>query len=258
MTLSVGRVPELHTEPFYFDMQRRGIALYEMLPRDLAAAVTDGEIAAAPLPLVDCFRLADSLRPVAGFCVAGVQRTRSALLYSTKPITDLTGAHIGITDEDATAVQLLDVLLRMKYQVEPAAYVPLQAAHEAFLLSGNDALRRRGGARGFPHTYDLSAEWHAWTGLPFVFSRWMVRQDIDPQALALLQDTLYVGLEEGVDALYQVSEPREDLLMLPRDISRYIRSFRYYIGLSEQQAMEQFQHYLQRLDGLSSLPPGEG
>ena len=254
MTLSVGRVADLHTEPFYFDMQRRGIALYEMVPSALAAAITDGEIAAGPLPLVDCFRLADSLLPVAGFCVANVQKTASALLYSTKPIADLTGAHIGITDEDATALQLLEVLLRVKYQVQPAAYVPLQASYEAFLLSGNEALRRRGGARGFPHTYDLGAEWHAWTGLPFVFSRWMARQDIDPQALALLQDTLYVGLEEGVDALYQASEPREDLLMLPRDIARYMRGFRYYIGLSEQQAIDQFQHYLQQLDGLSPLP----
>ena len=254
MALSVGRVPDLHTEPFYFDMQRRGIALYEMMPSALAASITDGEIDAGPLPLADCFRLADSLRPVAGFCVAGVRRTSSALLYSTKPIADLTGAHIGITDEDPTAVQLLEVLLRVKYQIRPAAYVSLQASHDAFLLSGNEALRLRGGARGFAHTYDLGAEWYDWTGLPFVFSRWMVRQDIDPKALALLQDTLYVGLEEGVDALYQVSEPREDLLMLPRDIVRYIRCFRYYIGLSEQQAIEQFQHYLQQLDSLSPLP----
>lgn len=248
MVLSVGRVPELHTEPFYFDMQRRGIALYDMMPSALAAAVMDGEIVAGPLPLVDCFRLAESLQPVAGFCVAGMRRTGGALLYSTKPIADLAGAHIGITDEDPTAVQLLEVLLRVKYHIQPAAYVALQASHEAFLLSGNEALRLRGGARGYTHTYDLSAEWYDWTDLPFIFSRWMVRQDIDPKALALLQDTLYVGLEEGVDALYQISEPREDLLMLPRDIARYIRRFRYYIGLSEQQAIERFQGYLQQLE----------
>jgi len=258
MALSVGRVPDLHTEPFYFDMQRRGIALYEMAPSALATAMTDGEIAAGPLPLVDCFRLAEGLRPVAGFCVASVRRTGSALLYSTKPIADLTGAHIGIADEDPTASQLLEVLLRLKYQVRPAAYVALQAAHDAFLLSGNEALRLRRGARGFPHTYDLGAEWQAWTGLPFVSSRWMVRRDIDPKTLALLQNTLYVGLEEGVDALYGISEPREDLLMLPRDITRYIRGFRYYIGLSEQHAIDQFRHYLQQLDSLSPLPLGEG
>ncbi len=80
MVLSVGRVPELHTEPFYFDMPRRGIALYEMVPSALAAAVTDGEIDAAPLPLVDCFHCAAALQPVAGFFLGSVANTAPPLL----------------------------------------------------------------------------------------------------------------------------------------------------------------------------------
>src|SRR6266446_1645300 len=248
MTLRVGRIPYLHAEPFYVDMERRGLVLYEMVPSALSGAITDGDIDAGPIPVVDCFRLADSLQPVAGFCVATVRTAGSVFLYSTKPMTDLHAARIGVTDEAATSSQLLDVLLREKYQVQPAAYVSLQETYDAFLLIGNDGLRRRGGARGFAHTYDLGEEWHDWTGLPFVFSRWMVRKGVDPKALALLQDTLYVGLEVGVDTLYGIAEPREDLLMLPRDIAKYIRGFRYYIGTSEQKAIDQFQHYLQQLD----------
>ncbi len=248
MILRVGRIPYLHAEPFYFDMERRGIVLYEMVPSALAAAVTDGEIDAGPVPVVDCFRLADTLQPVAGFCVATTQKTGSIFLYSTKPMSELRDARIGVTDEASTAVRLLDVLLRVQHQVQPAAYVSLQDTYDAFLLIGNDGLRRRGGTRGFAYTYDLGTEWHAWTGLPFVFSRWVVRQDVDSTARALLQDTLYVGLEAGVDALYGIAEPREDLLMLPRDIARYIRNFRYYIGTSEQQALDLFRHYLQRLE----------
>ena len=49
--------------------------------------VTDGEIDAGPVPVVDCFRLADSLQPVAGFCVATPQKTGSIFLYSTKPMS---------------------------------------------------------------------------------------------------------------------------------------------------------------------------
>jgi chorismate dehydratase len=248
MTLRVGRIPYLHAEPFYCDMERRGLVLYEMVPSALAGAITDGDIDAGPIPVVDCFRLAESLEPVAGFCVATVRTTGNVFLYSTKPMTELHSARIGVTDEAATASQLLDVLLRVKYQVQPAAYVSLQETYDAFLLIGNDGLRRRGGARGFAYTYDLGEEWHTWTGLPFVFSRWMVRKGVDPKALALLQDTLYVGLEVGVDTLYGIAEPREDLLMLPRDIARYIRGFRYYIGTSEQKAIDQFRHYLQQRD----------
>jgi hypothetical protein len=36
--------------------------------------------------------------------------------------------------------------------------------------------------------------------------------------------------------------------MLPRHIVRYIQGFHYYIGKSEQQAIDQFQRYLQQLE----------
>lgn len=246
--MRVGRVPYLHNEPFYFDMPRRGIELHEIVPSAMAAAVLHGEVDAGPIPLVDCFRLTERLQPVAGFGVTSVQRTGHVFLYSTRPVTDLNGAQIGVIDEASTAPRLLHVLLRCHFQVRPAAYVPLQSAAEAFLLVGDQGLRRRLGIPGFPHTYDLGKVWHAWTGLPFVFSRWMARKDLAPKELALLQDTLYVGLEEGVDALFRVAEPREDLLMLPRDIARHAQNFRYYIGSTEQRAIEQFQTYLHQLD----------
>jgi len=104
------------------------------------------------------------------------------------------------------------------------------------------------GMPGFQYRYDLGEEWQAWTGLPCVFSRWMVHKDVDPKAKALLQDTLYVGLEEGVNALYGLSDPREDLLMLPRDIVAYIQGLRYYIGSAEQRAIDRFRSYLNQLD----------
>ena len=248
MALRVGHVPYLQAEPCYFAMARLGMALYELVPRAVAVAAAQGEIDAGPVPLVECFRLQDRFEPVAGFCVASVQHAGSSLLYSTRPIAALAGAHIGVTDEASTALRLLDVLLRVKYQVQPAAYVPLQAAHDAFLLIGNDALRQRRGAPGFPYTYDLGTEWHAWTGLPFVFARWLVRKEVAPQDKVLLEEALYTGLEDGVDALCQLAEPREDLLMLPRDIATYIQGFRYYIGRAEQQAIDLFRRYLQQLD----------
>jgi chorismate dehydratase len=249
MALRIGRVPYLHAEPFYVDMARRGLALTELVPRAVAVAAANGEIDAGPVPLVDCFRLEDRFQPVAGFCIASIQDAGSSLLFSSKPIAALAGACIGVTDEASTAPRLLEVLLRLKYQVQTAAYGPLDASHEAFLLIGNQGLRQRMGAPDFPYTYDLGAEWHAWTGLPFVFARWMVRKDVSPRDLAQLEEALYVGLEEGVDALCELAEPRQDLVMLPRDIATYIQGFRYFIGSSEQQAIDRFRRYLQQLEG---------
>jgi chorismate dehydratase len=230
-------------------MARRGLTLVELTPRALGVAAANGEIDAGPIPLVESFGLEGRMRAVAGFCIASVQDAGSSLLFSTKPIQALAGTSIGVPDEASTAPRLLDVLLRLKYQVQAATYGPLDAPHEAFLLIGNQGLRRRMGTPDFPYTYDLGAEWHAWTGLPFVFARWMVRKDVSPNDLVLFEEALYFGLEEGVDALCELAEPRQDLAMLPRDIATYIRGFRYFIGRSEQRAIDQFRRYLQQLEG---------
>ena len=143
MAMRVGRVPYLHAEPFYFDMVRRGIELYEMAPSAIALAAEHGEIDAGPVPLADSFRLEDRFQPMAGFCVASVKQAGSIFLFSTVPLAELGGANIGITDEASSAPRLLQILLRLKYGVQPKAYVPLQASYDAFLLIGNQALRQR-------------------------------------------------------------------------------------------------------------------
>ncbi|MGE3540381.1 MAG: menaquinone biosynthetic enzyme MqnA/MqnD family protein [Candidatus Tectimicrobiota bacterium] len=254
MTLRVGQIPDLETEPFYVDMMRRGVVLYEMPAHRLAEALEQGEIDAAPVPLMDCLRLADRLQPVAGFCVASMQRSGSVFLYTNAPLEDLAGARVGLIEDAFTASKLLDVLLHQKYKSAPVTYASIEAPpHDALLLVGKPALLRRGGVRGFEHTYDLGAEWFTWTGLPFVFARWMIRPDVEPRDKALLQDTLYVALDDGVDRLYRLPEPREDLLMLQRDVMRYIRNYRYFIGLSEEKAMEQFRAYVEQLP-VPSIP----
>jgi chorismate dehydratase len=152
-------------------------------------------------------------------------------------------------DGASTSLWLLKILLKLKHQVQPSAYVALQEPHDAFLVVGNRGLRQRRGVRGFPYRYDLGEAWYQWTDLPFVFSRWFVRQDVEARDKALLEDTLYVALEDGVNAMYQLASPREELLMLPREVMQYIQGFRYFLRMTEQRAIEQFQHCLTQLDG---------
>jgi hypothetical protein len=75
----------------------------------------------------------------------------------------------------------------------------------------------------------------------------MVRKDLDRQAAAVLEDALYVGLQDWADGLFRGSEAREDLLMLPRHVLEYTQGIRYFIGVTEQRAIERFRHYLDQL-----------
>ena len=247
MALRVGLVSDLNLEPFYLDMRRRDIELFPVPAHGLTAAVEQGEVDAGPLSLVDAFRLEDRLDPVGGFCISATRRAVNSLLFSQRPIEELSGVPIAADNADTTSAALLDVLMKLRYGAEPGPLVSSGEEHQAVLITGNPALRRRRGIRGFPHRYDLGWEWHQWTGLPFVFSRWMARNDLEDAQTALLEDTLYVALEDGIDSLYHVTEPRDRILMLPKDISQYIQGLRFYMGLTERKAVDLFRGYLEQV-----------
>ena len=249
MPISVARIPNLECEAFYFDMERRGIELRDLEAGAVAAALERGDIDAGPVPLLDTFRLQPGAAPIAGFCVASVAQAVSCALYSREPVAALNGGRIAVAgDADDTTASLLRALLTLKRGVRGTTFVTPESAHDAFLLTGNQGLRRRRGTRGFPHRYDLGAEWQEWTGLPFVFSRWMARADLERRDFAVLQDALFVGQEDWMNNLYKTTGPRNDLLMLPREVLEYVQGLRFYIGASEERAMALFQEKLALLE----------
>ena len=248
MTVNVARVPYLNAEPFYKDMERRGFQLQELLPSEISPALRQGLIDAGPIPLADSFHLEDGFEPVSGFCIATAEQSGSVLLYSRRPIEELTGALVGVSSEAGSSLQLLQVLLQAKNHVRPKGYRAVDDTCDAFLVTDDQALRRRRGVRGYPHRYDLGEEWRRWTGLPFVYSRWYVRKGMDRAEALLLEDALYVGMEDGVQGLFDESEPRDDVLMLPKDTMEYIRGFRFFMGLSEYKAVDLFRQHLERLE----------
>jgi chorismate dehydratase len=250
MALRVGRIPYLSCEPFYFEMERRRIELHDMTPSALAEAAARGEIDAGPVPLADCRRLDGQFRFLSGFCLATIRRAGSVVLHSKLPIHELTGARVGIPAEAATSSLLMKVVLALKYQVHTAAYVMLEDADDAFLLIGSEGLRQRHGVPDYPYTYDLGEEWYQWTGLPFVFARWMVRKGIDRREVVVLEDTLYAGLQDWADGLFRSSDSRDDVLMHPRDILEYTQGIRYFLGVPERRAIDLFDRYLEQLKTL--------
>ena len=247
MPCTVGYIPYLSCEPFYFIMQRRDMPLREMPPSAIAAAALRGEIDAGPIPLSDCIRLQEQFRYLSGFCVATIRKAMSVGLYSQQPIGALQGARIALHSDAAMAVHLLRIILAHKHQVMSFIPVTFDEPHDACLMIGSEALRQRHGRPGYPHLYDLGSEWSEWTRLPCVFSRWMVRKDLDRAAVLLLEDALYTSLQDWADGLFHSSPMREDLFMHPRDILEYTQGIRYFIGVPEQRAIERFHACLEQL-----------
>ncbi|MDP2948884.1 MAG: MqnA/MqnD/SBP family protein [Chloroflexota bacterium] len=121
----MGRIPYLNSEPFYHGMNEAGIVLCSQVPRALGRMAERGEVDAAPLSLVDCFRLAERFEPLGDFCIATRCETGSVLLFSKRPLEALGEATVAITGETSTSVHLLKALLKHKYRVSPRAFVSL-------------------------------------------------------------------------------------------------------------------------------------
>ncbi len=241
-------MPYLNSDVFYRALPEAAADLVDMPPRPMAAATERGELDAGPLPMAEVLRMGDLLVPIGDYCVATMRESVSILFFSRLPAEGLGGARIAVTDHTSSSVQLLRVLFAERWLVQPGAFVGLEDEHDAALMIGDPALRARGGLEGFPHIYDLGAEWYNHTrGLPFVYARWMARRDADPEMVAEFGSALTRAYEEGIGALGDIARGRPELGMTQDEKLRYLEGFSYRLGTPEYASLERFRKSLSRL-----------
>ena len=246
MTTRIGRIPYVNSDVFYFGMAgEAGVELHPLVPRALSNAASEGGLDAGPVPLVTCFELEDSFEPLGDFCIATGEKARSILLFSKRPIDELDGTVVGVTGETSTSVRLMKVLFAERFLVAPRRYVEVRDVDaDAFLLIGDEALRNRHGVASYPFLYDLGQEWHEWTGLPFVFARWVVRRDVSDDKVRWLESLISRSIEKGLAAVNEIAATRRDLNMTSEEVVEYIESFRYRLGEKEMKAIDEFRFLL--------------
>jgi len=242
MIIRIGKIPYLNSEVFFTHLEFQDrLEMVPLVPSALSRAALGGEIDAGPFPLVTCFDLADRFKPLGDFCIATRDKARSILLFSKRPIENLSGASIAVTSETSTSVRLLKVLLSKKIGVTPGGYVSTGDSNDAFLLIGDEALRKRKGVPLYSHIYDLGEIWNEWTGLPFVFARWGVREDVPGPIVTRFVGALEKALAAGLGNIDEIAGRRgEDLGMTKKEVCEYIGGFRYTLGEAEKTVIERF------------------
>ncbi len=252
-TLRIGRIPYLNSVLFYAGLAdaaaRDGVRveLVPLVPRALSASASRGDVVAGPVPLVTTWDLEPRWQPLdvdgtGDPCIATVERAHSILLFSKRPLRELGGAEVGVTAETSTSVRLMRVLFDACWNVRPARLVPVDREHnDAFLLIGDEALRHRQGVEGFAYVADLGEAWNAWTGLPFVFARWVVRDDVPRD--------VRVALRRWIDASVASTRARLDAVLAPlgerlrmsvEQMRAYLDAFRFHTGPEERRAIDRF------------------
>jgi len=136
-----------------------------------------GEVDAGLISSIEYLRIPD-LKIVPGLCIASPKRVRSVVLLSKEPPESI--KTLALDTSSRTSAVLVQMLLRERYGTMPRVFeMPpdieaMLAESDAALMIGDQAMRiNRQGLM----VLDLAEEWRAWTGLPFVFAIWAVRQE---------------------------------------------------------------------------------
>ncbi|MHC4377826.1 MAG: menaquinone biosynthesis protein [Planctomycetota bacterium] len=221
--LRVGSVPYLVGRPLDLGLEQEpGIDLTRRVPAELVRGLRDGELDVALVSSIELFR-APGYGYVDGLAVAGDGPVRSVQLFLRKPLEQL--ERVALDPASRTSQVLAQVVLAARLPGRPIEFVeapgsPAEADADAFLEIGDGCLRRRL-APGAPPALDLSAEWRALTGEPFVFAVWIVAPGapIAPH-LAAFERSRQVGhaaLERLVEA------GARQLELAPEDVRHYLR-----------------------------------
>lgn len=192
--MKIGRISYLNVLPFYDSLRGSWGPFIEGSPAHLARIAREGQIDAAPLPLVETFHIEDEFEPLSNFGVGCKGPVGSVLLFSRKPFGELTGARLLFTADSVTSAALARYLLdragNLDYHVERGEH---SKGYDGFLAIGDRALRAAADPP-FQHVTDLSERWFELTHLPFVFARWMIRKSVPAAEKKKLAEDLAYSL----------------------------------------------------------------
>jgi len=246
----VGKIPYLNSVPFYARLERRDFRILPVVPRRMGMLSAQGEIDAGPFSLMD-YLAQEKEMELMGWCIATRDQVKSVMLFSKGGWRDLEGRRIGITDDTATSVRLLEVLLKEKYGVRASLERLHQGVNaydgfDAVLLIGDEALRRnKHGLPGFDLVYDLAREWYEWQKLPFVFAVWAQRRSLPPERKEELRRLLAQSIESlGGDFVGVAGRHGRRIGLTDAETQEYLAGFNYRLGEREREAIDVFRRLL--------------
>jgi predicted solute-binding protein len=245
----IGKIPYLNSVPFYANLEKEQYKILPITPRRMGVLSKQGQIDAGLFSLMDYFEQEEQLE-LMGWCIATRDQVKSVMLFSNEGWNRLDGKIIGITDDTATSVKLLKVLLQKKYGVR-AKFERLHSGvndyskYDAVLLIGDEALRwNKTGLNGFELVYDLAKEWYDWQKLPFVFAVWAMKKSLSPETKRELGSLVHSSLAKSQDELALIGELHgKQIGLTAEEASEYLAGFNFHLGEREREAMGKFREF---------------
>lgn len=175
-----------------------------LVPRESIAALAEGRVVAAAVPVGGLPLLHDIVEPLGKFGIAAKEESMSVMFFSDRPFDEFdSDSSIRLSGDSASSVRLLYLLWARMIGIDnlPGLAAPDEPVNGELLI-GDQALKRAvrlidwgpcqstGTAKPtddpLPVVTDLATVWRKTRGLPFVFARWVVRRDAAPEVKQVL------------------------------------------------------------------------
>ena len=197
--LRISLVDFLNARPLTWGLLREpptGVSVSRDAPSVCAAKLAAGEADVGLIPSIEYQRI-PGLKIVPGLGIAASSEVRSVLLVSDVSRDRITS--VALDPASRTSAALTRILLKRVYGIEPK-YEEAGAGTDARLIIGDPALKTR--LNGHV-VMDLAAEWRAFSGYPFVFAFWAIREGAaTPEVEAVLRRS-YEAARENFGAMVE-------------------------------------------------------
>jgi len=259
MKLRVSFIEYLNSVPlgwsFLHGEHRKRFKVLFDVPAECARHLTTGEADIGLIPAIEYQRI-PHLLILPDIAIASKREVKSVLFVSKLPIDQV--STVAVDTSSRTSVALLKILLAKFYKhseatfhEEPPNPTRMLEAYDSALIIGNPALQV---FRSNYHVYDLAKEWHQFTGSPFVFALWAVRQGVDlGEHLEIFYSSLRDGLEQ-IDRIAQLYSER--LRITQEEVREYIlKNLNYSLDTENLRGLRTFYDYAAELNLIEAVKP---
>ncbi|MGH9845598.1 MAG: menaquinone biosynthetic enzyme MqnA/MqnD family protein [Blastocatellia bacterium] len=237
MNMRIAASTYLNSAPLTFSfshgkLRDRYSFIGDAAPSRCAVMLAARQCEIALIPVIEYQRIPD-LRIIPEIAVAAKDRVRSVLIASRLPLDRV--RRLALDTSSRTSQALVKILFAERFgrlpeftERTPDPGVECEnmlEANDAALVIGDPAMRMAASAERLGiRIYDLAEEWHAMTGLPFVFAVWAVRAGAGADAQSLVHDFLEAK-REGIGQIEAIASQYAGELGLKRqDLISYLRN----------------------------------
>lgn len=227
-----------------------GYEIIEGAPAKLNSLLSSGKLDLAPISSFEYLKNKDQYHKLDGISISSKVNADSVLFFADD--SNLKNYEkFYITNKSASSINLLRIILKIKYGIDKPYFEIFTEAHEKLpnkLLIGDEALYANQNNQAL---FDLGEEWFHLTSLPMVFGLWTINKNSPIIAQHQEISEFFCGLrDQGLDEMFPdlIIEAYKKTGLSKNTLHNYFKNLDYNFECRHGRSLELYHNYLRELD----------